>query len=321
VPRHPAADDDRCDPGDHRHHHDVDRYDSDDDRVDADNHRVDAHHDRVDADDHRVHARDDAGLAVGDTAVLERHDDGDDDRGHDDGRHYDSRHHHDDDSDDDRRALPATADAAAAQGEGKGEDGAVQAAEAEGARVRRRLGLRRLGGLGAEEAGVHALVHPAVAIAAAALAVSAPAGSAPAGAHPLRASSHVRAGARLGSITIPRLHETEPLYQGITAAVLADGPGHYAQTPLPGRPGTVGIAGHRVTHTHPFLRLNLLRRGDAVIVRTRDGVFRYRVYRMAIVRPTGTWIFQNGPGEHLVLTACHPPRRATFRLVVFAKRM
>lgn len=157
-------------------------------------------------------------------------------------------------------------------------------------------------------------------VAAAALAFSASAGTSPAEAHSLHAADRIRAGVLLGTISIPRLHETEPLYQGVAAAVLARGPGHYPATPLPGRPGTVAIAGHRVTHTRPFLRINLLRRGDAVIVRTRAGVFRYRVYRMAIVRPSGTWIFRNGPGEHLVLTACHPPRTASFRLVVFARR-
>jgi sortase A len=159
-----------------------------------------------------------------------------------------------------------------------------------------------------------------LALAAAALAIGAPAGSTPAGAHPHRAAARIGTGALLGTITIPRLHESERLYEGVAAAVLARGPGHYPATPLPGQPGTAAIAGHRVTHTHPFLRLNLLRRGDAVIVRTRNGVFRYRVYRMAIVRPNDTWVLRNGPREHLVLTACHPPRRATLRLVVFARR-
>ena len=103
--------------------------------------------------------------------------------------------------------------------------------------------------------------------------------------------------------------------------MLARGPGHYPGTSLPGQGGTIGIAGHRVTHTRPFLRINELCR-NALIVLTRGSQRHvYRVSAMRIVAPTEVWPVRRRPGaETLVLTACHPPRTDLRRLVVFAVR-
>jgi LPXTG-site transpeptidase (sortase) family protein len=129
-------------------------------------------------------------------------------------------------------------------------------------------------------------------------------------------------GARIGTIRIARLHATYVFRQGISANVLQFGPGHYPQTKLPGQPGTVAIAGHRVTHTRPFLRINLLRAGDLIVIRTSWGTFRYSVYAMRIVRPTAVWVLmRHSRTPRLVLTACHPPHTATFRIVVFARQV
>lgn len=58
---------------------------------------------------------------------------------------------------------------------------------------------------------------------------------------------------------------------------LARGPGHYVGTSLPGRPGNVGVAGHRVTHTTPFDRLDEVGSCAAIVVETRDSWYVYRV--------------------------------------------
>jgi len=123
-------------------------------------------------------------------------------------------------------------------------------------------------------------------------------------------------------VIIPRLGESLVFRQGVGDAVLQYGPGHYPQTSLPGRPGTVAIAGHRVTHTRPFLHLNLLRRGDLITLAIGRARFRYRVYAMRIVSPSSLWVLMlRSRARRLVLTTCHPPRRATYRLVVFAQQI
>jgi sortase A len=135
------------------------------------------------------------------------------------------------------------------------------------------------------------------------------------------APRHLDAGAPVGMVSIPRLHVRLEIHEGVTAAVLALGPGHYPQTSLPGLPGTTAIAGHRVTHTRPFLELNRLRKGDAISIRTSWGTFTYRVYAERIVAPTARWVLRKRSFQQLVLTACHPPRTADRRYVVFARRV
>lgn len=134
-------------------------------------------------------------------------------------------------------------------------------------------------------------------------------------------SAGLRVGAPVATLSIPRLHFDEIVHQGVSAPVLSLGPGHYPSTALPGEPGTTAIAGHRVTHTHPFLQINLLRRGDVITVRTRWGRFRYKVYRERIVSPTDVGILRSVGYQQLILTACHPPHTALKRYVVFARRI
>ena len=102
-------------------------------------------------------------------------------------------------------------------------------------------------------------------------------------------------------IAIPRLGLDVPL-----AASLAKGPQLYYRDS-----DTVAIAGHRTTHTHPFLHLPRLRRGDRIRVAGRT----YVVRRTVVVRPTEVWVLRYAG---LVLSACHPAGSAAFRFVVFA---
>jgi sortase A len=134
-------------------------------------------------------------------------------------------------------------------------------------------------------------------------------------------SSPLRLGAPVATLSIPRIHFDGLAHQGVGATQLALGPGHYPSSAYPGEPGTAAFAGHRVTHTHPFLQINLLRRGDVITVSTKWGRFRYRVYREAIVSPTDVSVLRNMGFQQLVLTACHPPHTALDRYVVFARRI
>lgn len=70
------------------------------------------------------------------------------------------------------------------------------------------------------------------------------------------------------------------IQQGVDAATLEIGPGHYKDTALPGEPGNVGVAGHRVGKGAPFNDLDLLQSCDAVVVETARSFFVYRVLPM-----------------------------------------
>jgi sortase A len=110
--------------------------------------------------------------------------------------------------------------------------------------------------------------------------------------------------------------------EGTGGGELRKGPGHYPGTALPGRRGTVAIAGHRVTHGRPFRNLHRVRNGDVVLFRARSGkAVRYRVFQKRVIRPTEVWVLGGRTARRLVLTACHPPGSARFRLVVFARQI
>ncbi|EHK88952.1 class E sortase [Saccharomonospora azurea] len=68
--------------------------------------------------------------------------------------------------------------------------------------------------------------------------------------------------------------------QGVDAATLEVGPGHYKKSAMPGRPGNFAVAGHRVGKGAPFNDLDLLGSCDAVVIETVDEFFVYRVLPM-----------------------------------------
>ncbi|MFN8035183.1 MAG: class E sortase [Acidimicrobiia bacterium] len=125
---------------------------------------------------------------------------------------------------------------------------------------------------------------------------------------------------RLGEIDIPKIGLVHPVYEGIWLTVIDQGPGHWPGTPLPGGWGNVVFAGHRVTHSHPFRRLDELAPGDLVTFRMdRAGAYTYRVTGSEIVAPAETRIVDQRPGRTLTLFACHPPGSASRRYVVHAE--
>jgi sortase A len=120
----------------------------------------------------------------------------------------------------------------------------------------------------------------------------------------------------IGEITIPRLGIDAPLFEGVTLSTLDHGPGHWPGTAMPGEPGNVVVAGHRVSHSRPFRYIDRLSSGDEVVF-TVDG--RRSVYvvtghevvtpdRVDIVNPTET--------ATATLFACEPPGSTRYRYVV-----
>jgi sortase A len=152
-------------------------------------------------------------------------------------------------------------------------------------------------------------------------------------------------GDALAVLHIPRLGAdwSRVVLEGTAEEQLAQGPGHYAGTAMPGEQGNVALAGHRVGRGSPFLDLDRLRPGDPVVVETADTWFVYRVLGdpstgdfadgstgvpgRRIVRPTDVEVISPVPGAasdappdgaYLTLTTCHPKYSAQQRLVLHA---
>lgn len=123
----------------------------------------------------------------------------------------------------------------------------------------------------------------------------------------------------IGEVEIPRIGLVHTIYEGVWLTVIDEGPGHWPGTPLPGGYGNVVLAGHRVTHSHPFRRIDELVEGDEILLRTDEGLFTYRVTGHEVVTPDAVRIVDQAPGYTLTLFACHPPGSAAYRYVVYAE--
>jgi len=129
----------------------------------------------------------------------------------------------------------------------------------------------------------------------------------------------LRTGGPVGVLTMPTLGRHFTVVQGTESPQLAKGPGHLADTPLPGEGGTFAVAGHRTTYLAPFRSVDDLARGDAIRVRLPYATFTYRVTRTRIVLPSDVSVKRSIGADQLILSACHPVYSASRRIIVFAR--
>ena len=110
-------------------------------------------------------------------------------------------------------------------------------------------------------------------------------------------------GDRVGTITLPTLKLSWPIYQGTTDAELAKGVGHYAKSVLPGQNDNSVLSGHRTT---VFNKLGQLKSGQLILVKTSAGTFTYKVRSTRVVLKTDRTVIVPTPGAVLTLTTCWP---------------
>jgi len=119
-------------------------------------------------------------------------------------------------------------------------------------------------------------------------------------------------------IRIPAIGVNQAVVEGVARSDLRKGPGHYPGTAVPGYSGNMVISGHRTTYTKPFYDVDLLVAGDAIVVDTPGGSFRYIVERSYVVSPDDLRPLDTTTGAVLTLTTCTPKGSADSRLVVVA---
>lgn len=153
-------------------------------------------------------------------------------------------------------------------------------------------------------------------------------------------------GTGLANLYLPRLGKdyTFTIVEGTTDSALEKGPGHYVGTALPGQIGNFSMAGHRVGKGEPFLNLDQLEPGDAVVVETKSNWFIYTVLGdvatgnlsatgpdgvpgRQIVDPSDVGVIAPVPDHPgatptealLTMTTCHPKFDASHRMIIHAK--
>jgi sortase A len=125
----------------------------------------------------------------------------------------------------------------------------------------------------------------------------------------------------IGRLDIPRLRMTAMVQEGADTRTLRRAVGHIPGTALPGRPGNVGLAGHRDTF---FRALRDIQLRDAIELETGHGTYRYVVESTRIVRPSDVQVLESSGGESLTLVTCYPfyyVGTAPKRFIVRAQRV
>jgi sortase A len=120
----------------------------------------------------------------------------------------------------------------------------------------------------------------------------------------------------LGTMEIPALGLKHRMFQGVTLHNIDRGPSHWTGSALPGQMGNVVVAGHRATHSQPFLRIDALEPGDDVIFTIGGVRSTYRVTGHLVVKPADSWIANQTPRYTATLYACHPVGSTAERYVV-----
>ena len=120
----------------------------------------------------------------------------------------------------------------------------------------------------------------------------------------------------IGRIELPAIGLATDLHEGVTITAVDRGPGHWPGTALPGEPGNVVVAGHRVTHSRPFHDLDRLQVGDPLVFTRLDGSrAAYELTGIEIVAPDAMHIIEQTPDSTATLFACHPKGSAAQRIV------
>ena len=107
----------------------------------------------------------------------------------------------------------------------------------------------------------------------------------------------------LAALEIPAIRLEVPVLEGTDDLTLNQGVGHIEGTPLPGKGGNVGIAGHRDGF---FRGLKDIHEGDTIDLITKTGSSRYIVDEILIVSPEDAWVLRPRPSASLTLVTCYP---------------
>jgi sortase A len=109
----------------------------------------------------------------------------------------------------------------------------------------------------------------------------------------------------VGRLSIPRLHVSAIVEEGIDETTLSRAVGHIPGTALPGETGNIGIAGHRDTF---FEKLKDLRPQDKITFDTHAGSYRYVVDSLTIVDPSDVGVLASNGEKILTIVTCFPFR-------------
>ncbi|WP_349772340.1 class D sortase [Lederbergia citrisecunda] len=110
-------------------------------------------------------------------------------------------------------------------------------------------------------------------------------------------------GEEFGTLIIPKIDATLPIFQGADEDELEKGVGHFTGSVLPGEKDNSVLSGHRDT---VFRKLGKVGKGDLLIVTTSAGEFTYEVRKVRIVDADDRTVIVPKPRATLTVTTCYP---------------
>jgi sortase A len=111
------------------------------------------------------------------------------------------------------------------------------------------------------------------------------------------------AGTLIGRLEAPTVKMSVTVLEGSDDGTLSRGAGHIEDTPFPGQPGNVGIAGHRDTDFRPLRKIQV---GDPLQLTTSDRLYRYKISKTVIVGPDDVYVLDPTQKPTLTLVTCYP---------------
>ena len=110
-------------------------------------------------------------------------------------------------------------------------------------------------------------------------------------------------GERFADLIIPKLDLRLPVVEGTGEKELRKGIGHYTDSVLPGEPDNAVLAGHRES----FRDIGRLKKGDRIIVETRDeGTFVFSVKKTWVTDKDDRSVIVSHDETLLTLITCYP---------------
>lgn len=124
----------------------------------------------------------------------------------------------------------------------------------------------------------------------------------------------------IGILIIPKIDLEVTIGEGTDMDTLRYAVGHFKDTAMPGENGNFALAGHRsYTYGQYFNRLDEVKIGDTIIVKTINGTYKYKVYNTKVVLPEQVDVLNATKTPTMTLITCTPIRIATHRLIISAK--
>ena len=128
-------------------------------------------------------------------------------------------------------------------------------------------------------------------------------------------------GTKYGTIEIPSIDVSQPIYFGDTLDILKKGIGHSSGSYFPGEGGSIIYMGHNSKKV--FRRFSELQKGDEIKVTTTYGEYKYKIYDMQLIKETDIdKLTIQKEKEILMVYTCYPFNNigyATQRYVVYAE--